>query len=47
VSVFSWGILGTGGIAQAFAADIQHLDGHQVGAVGSRTLSNANKFSDN
>ena len=46
MSVFSWGIIGTGGIAQAFAADIQHLDGHKVGAVGSRTFSNADKFSD-
>ncbi len=44
MSDFNWGILGTGGIARAFAADLQQLDGHRVGAVGSRTLSNAQEF---
>jgi predicted dehydrogenase len=44
VSDFNWGILGPGGIAQAFATDLQKLDGHRVGAVGSRTLSNAQEF---
>ncbi len=39
-----WGILGTGGIAQAFAADLQGLKGHQVFAVGSRTLESARRF---
>jgi predicted dehydrogenase len=44
VSNFNWGILGPGGIARAFAADLQLLEGHTVGAVGSRTLSNAQEF---
>jgi predicted dehydrogenase len=44
VSNFNWGILGPGGIARAFAKDLQQLDGHSVGAVGSRTLKNAQDF---
>lgn len=44
MSNFSWGILGPGGIAQAFAKDLTHLEGHSIGAVGSRSLSNAQKF---
>jgi predicted dehydrogenase len=44
VSDFNWGILGPGGIARAFATDLQQLDGHRVSAVGSRTLSNAQEF---
>jgi predicted dehydrogenase len=46
MSVFRWGILGTGGIAQAFAADLSYLDGHSVAAVGSRTLASAEKFAE-
>ena len=45
MSEFSWGIIGTGGIAKAFGADIQNLEGHRVGAVGSRTLATAQEFS--
>lgn len=41
---FVWGILGPGGIAQAFAKDLERLSGHTIGAVGSRTLSNATRF---
>lgn len=41
---FSWGILGTGGIAQAFVDDLSRAEGHCVVAVGSRTLSNAQRF---
>jgi predicted dehydrogenase len=41
---FRWGILGTGGIAQAFARDLLLLDGHSVAAVGSRTLPTAELF---
>jgi predicted dehydrogenase len=44
MSSFRWGILGTGGIAQAFAADLAFLDGHSVAAVGSRTIESANSF---
>ena len=44
MSEFKWGILGPGGIARAFAKDIQLLDGHTVAAVGSRTLGNAQDF---
>lgn len=42
---FSWGILGPGGIARAFAKDLTLLSGHTIGAVGSRSLENAQKFS--
>jgi predicted dehydrogenase len=42
---FNWGILGTGGIARAFAQDLNLIQGHTIGAVGSRTLENAQKFS--
>ena len=41
---FSWGILGPGGIAQAFAKDLALLQGHTTAAVGSRSLQNAQKF---
>lgn len=44
MSSFSWAILGPGGIARAFAKDLGHLDGHSIGAVGSRSLSNAENF---
>jgi predicted dehydrogenase len=44
MSNFRWGILGTGGIAQAFAADLARAEGHSVAAVGSRTIEGANKF---
>jgi predicted dehydrogenase len=43
---FTWGILGPGGIAKAFAEDLKLLDGHSIAAVGSRSLSNAQSFSD-
>ena len=41
---FSWGILGTGGIAQAFVNDLPRAEGHSVVAVGSRSLDKAQKF---
>ena len=43
---FKWGILGPGGIAKAFAEDLKLLDAHSIAAVGSRSLSNAQSFSD-
>ncbi len=44
MSNFSWGILGPGGIARAFAKDLTFLEGHRIGAVGSRSLGNAQSF---
>ena len=44
---FNWGIIGTGGIANAFANDLKYLDNHYVKAVASRTKNNAIKFSSN
>lgn len=46
MSNFSWGIIGTGGIAQAFVDDIKLASGHSIGAVGSRTLSKAQEFTE-
>ncbi len=47
MSNFSWGILGPGGIAQAFAKDLTFIEGHTIGAVGSRSLANAQQFANN
>lgn len=44
MSNFRWGILGTGGIARAFAKDLAFLEGHEVTAVGSRSIESANTF---
>jgi len=44
MSNFRWGILGTGGIARAFAHDLAHLPGHTIGAIGSRTIESATRF---
>lgn len=38
---FRWGIIGTGGIATAFARDLSYLNNHVVKAVGSRSLQSA------
>ena len=42
--VFKWGIIGTGGIANAFANDINLLDEHKISAVLSRSKNTAQKF---
>ena len=42
---FKWGIIGTGGIAGAFANDLSYLNDHTVAAVGSRALTSAHNFS--
>jgi predicted dehydrogenase len=39
-----WGILGTGGIARAFALGLRHAPGAVLAAVASRTLENALTF---
>lgn len=44
MSSFRWGILGTGGIAQAFVDDLTRAAGHRVVAVGSRSMEKAQKF---
>ncbi|WP_151084366.1 Gfo/Idh/MocA family protein [Nocardioides cynanchi] len=40
----SWGILATGRIAHSFAADLRHVPGARLGAVGSRTPGSAETF---
>ena len=41
-----WGILGTGGIAGSFAADLRLTDSGVVVAVGSRSQASADRFAD-
>ncbi|MDG1848205.1 MAG: Gfo/Idh/MocA family oxidoreductase, partial [Candidatus Marinimicrobia bacterium] len=43
-NIFNWGIVGTGGIANAFSDDISRLSNHKVSAVLSRNIDNAEKF---
>ena len=45
MSTFKWGVLGPGGIAKAFAEDLKLLDGHAIAAIGSRSISSAQSFS--
>ena len=42
---FNWGVIGTGGIAKAFTADIKQLKNHRVSAVLSRSIHPAESFS--
>lgn len=41
---FRWGILASGGIAQAFARDLSYFNNHIVAAVGSRSQESADNF---
>src|SRR6476469_1897431 len=41
-----WGLIGTGGIAETFAADLSFTESGRVTAVGSRTMDSANRFAD-
>lgn len=41
-----WGIIGTGAIAAAFAADLRFTDSGRVVAVGSRQHASADRFAD-
>ena len=43
--MFKWGIIGTGGIAKAFADDITNLGNHKICAVLSRNIETAKEFS--
>ncbi len=44
--VLRWGVLGTGGIARAFAREVAAMDDCEVSAVGSRTARAASAFAD-
>jgi predicted dehydrogenase len=41
-----WGLIGTGGIAGTFAADLMFTDSGRVAAVGSRHRDSADRFAD-
>ncbi len=41
-----WGLIGTGRIAETFAADLRLTDSGRVTAVGSRQMDSANRFAD-
>ena len=46
MTTLRWGILGTGLIAGAFAADLVHTDSGEIAAVGSRRQARADAFGD-
>jgi predicted dehydrogenase len=41
-----WGLIGTGGIAETFAADLTFTDSGRLAAVGSRHMDSADRFAD-
>jgi len=42
--MLKWGILGCGRIARKFAADLRHVEGAELTALGSRSAENVNDF---
>jgi len=46
VSALRWGLLGTGGIAHAFASDLRLTESGVVSAVGSRSQGTADRFAE-
>ena len=42
--IFCWGIIGTGGIANAFTRDLEYVANHKTSAVLSRSEQTANQF---
>ncbi len=44
VTALRWGVIGTGRIARTFASDLTFIDDGTIVAVGSRTLSAAQRF---
>jgi predicted dehydrogenase len=44
MSVFKWGILGTGLVARKFVLGLQHLEGTSATVVASRSKDNAKRF---
>jgi hypothetical protein len=41
-----WGLIGTGGIAETFAADLMFTESGRAAAVGSRQMESADRFAD-
>jgi predicted dehydrogenase len=41
-----WGLIGTGGIAETFAADLMFTESGRAAAVGSRHMDSADRFAD-
>ncbi len=45
-SPLRWGVIGTGGIAHAFARDLRLTESGVIGAVGSRSQASADRFAE-
>ena len=45
--IFRWGIIGTGGIANAFARDLKYVPNHAIAGILSRSKQTANQFKSN